>query len=120
MLHLSRQHPQALSFEADFASIGGPERFAIMLPLRADVPDLYVSLLALVHPSAMMPTLEQTPFVETLQQLEDGFARAAAAGAVADAHWAPMVLTVLSVMVREGLRIAASGALRADGPEDDG
>ena len=110
LLHLSHNHPTLVSFEPAFREAGGFDRLAVLLPLHAHVPDVYLPILGLLLGKSL--SLEQNPPPEDSAALQ-----AACDSLVAEArppvHWVPEVLSVLSLLVREGLRIAASGATLA-------
>ena len=107
LLHLSHKHPTLISFEPAFREAGGFDRLAVLLPLHAHVPDVYLPIVGLLLGKSL--SLEQNPPPEDSVALQ-----AACDSLVAEArppaHWLPEALSVLSLLIREGLRIAASGA----------
>ena len=113
MLHLSHNHPSLINFEQAFREAAGFDRLAVLLPLHADVPDVYLPCLGLLLGKSL--SLEQDPPPDdpiALQAVSDSLL----AAAKPTARWVPEVVSVLSLLVREGLRIAASGALESEGP----
>jgi hypothetical protein len=107
LLHLSHKHPTLISFEPAFREAGGFDRLAVLLPLHAHVPDVYLPIVGLLLGKSL--SLEHNP------PPEDSIALQAAcdslvAEARPPAHWLPEALSVLTLLIREGLRIAASGA----------
>ena len=118
LLNLSHNHPTLISFEPAFREAGGFDRLAVLLPLHAHVPDVYLPIVGLLLGKSL--SLEQNPPPEDPTALQAA-CDSLVVGARPTVHWLPEALSVLSLLVREGLRIAASGAtLTPQSPSREG
>ena len=123
LLHLSHNHPTLVNFEPAFREASGFDRLAVLLPLHTHVPDVYLPILGLLLGKSL--SLEQNPPPEDSIALQTACDSLVAQARQA-AHWLPEALSVLSLLIREGLRIAASGATLGqqspsrERPEEDG
>lgn len=115
LLFLSRRYPAAITFAAAFRDAMGFERLAALLPLHAHVADVYLTLAHLAFGQAPC-SLELVPPPESPAALEAACAHLIMRGrptykpAVKDLCWMREALSLMSITVREGLRICASGA----------
>ncbi|KAL1521400.1 hypothetical protein AB1Y20_021065 [Prymnesium parvum] len=125
LLHLSRRFPAAVDFAAAFRDAMGYERLAVLLPLHAHVPDVYLTLATLAFGHAPR-SLEAAPPPDSpaalhaacAQLLERGRPTVLAAGR--DLCHTREGVGLTCVVVREGLRICAAAGAKDGTPPADG